>query len=104
MAYDFDHAGLVSARYAKPDYRLPIKTIQQRLYTGPCASPAVMAAAIERFKASRAQIEGLYVARQGLDGQYAEWARSYISDFYRTIEDPDRVKSGILRTCKKDGV
>ncbi len=103
MAYDFDHAGLVSTRYAKPDYRLPIKTVQERLYTGPCVAPSELAPAIERFRERRAAIEALYAPREGLDTKYVEWARRYIADFYRTIENPGAVKKEILATCRKDG-
>ena len=103
MAYDFDWSGLVSTKYAKPDYRLPIKTVQERLYTGPCVPPAALGPAIAKFKERRAEIEGLFVPREGLDGRYVEWARRYIVDFYRTIEDPGKVKNAILRTCNSEG-
>ena len=103
MAYDFDWSGIVSARYAKPKPDLPIKTVQDRIYTGPCIPPSALAQAIAKFKERRAEIEGLYVPREGLDAKYVQWARGYIADFYRTIDDPGRVKNAILRTCLAEG-
>lgn len=37
IPYDFDLAGLVNARYARPDPALRIKTVRQRLYRGLCS-------------------------------------------------------------------
>ena len=36
VPYDFDWTGLVSPRYARPDERLGISTVRQRLYRGFC--------------------------------------------------------------------
>src|SRR5690606_15633456 len=36
VPYDFDSAGMVDADYAAPHYRLPIKSVTERLYRGFC--------------------------------------------------------------------
>ena len=36
VPYDFDMTGLVSPPYAIPDKRLPIGSVKDRLYRGPC--------------------------------------------------------------------
>ena len=103
MAYDFDHAGIVSARYAKPDYRLPIKTVQERLYQGPCLDAEQLAPVFARFTAQRAAIEGVYAATPGLSDSYRKWARDYIGDFYATLGNPRRVRERIIEACPRDG-
>ena len=36
VAYDFDLSGMVHAPYAAPDPRLPLRSVTDRLYRGPC--------------------------------------------------------------------
>lgn len=103
MGYDFDHSGLVSARYAKPDYRLPIKTVQERLYQGPCLSAAELAPVFERFTGQRAAIESVYVTTPGLSDGYRKWAREYIGEFFGTIGNARRTRDRIIDACPKDG-
>ena len=103
LAYDFDHAGIVSARYAKPDRQLPIKTVQERLYQGPCVSADELAPVFARFTAQRAAIEGVYAGMAGLSDGYRKWVREYIGDFYATISNPRRVRERIVEACPRDG-
>lgn len=103
LAYDFDHAGIVSARYAKPDYRLPIKTVQERLYQGPCLTAEQLAPVFARFTAQRAAIEAVYSGVPGLSDGYRKWARDYIGDFFGTIGNSRRVRERIIEACPRDG-
>ncbi len=103
LAYDFDHAGIVSARYAKPDYRLPIKTVQERLYQGPCLNAEQLAPVFARFAAQRPAIEGVFATMPGLGSGYRRWAREYVEEFYATIGNPRRVRERIIEACPKDG-
>ena len=103
LAYDFDHAGIVSARYAKPDYRLPIKSVQDRLYQGPCLSEAELAPVLARFFAQRGAIEAVYADVPGLSGGYRKWAREYIGEFYATIGNPRRLRERVIDACPRDG-
>jgi hypothetical protein len=103
LAYDFDHAGIVSAGYAKPDYRLPIKSVQERLYQGPCVTAGDLAPVFARFVAQRSAIEALYAETPGLSAGYRRWARSYIADFFDTIGDSRKVRIRIIEACPRDG-
>ena len=40
VPYDFDYSGLVDAGYAVPGKNLPITSVRDRLYRGPCRTPA----------------------------------------------------------------
>ena len=103
LAYDFDHSGIVSARYAKPDYRLPIKSVQERLYQGPCLTAEQLAPVFARFTAQRPAIEAVYAGMTGLDDDYRKWVRGYIGDFYATIGNARRVRERIIDACPRDG-
>jgi hypothetical protein len=98
IAYDFDWSGLVFTRYAKPDPRLGIKTVQDRLYRGPCITPAEMASVIAKFTAQKPAIKALY-ARLPLDDGYRRRALDYQEEFFRIIADQRQVKRELIETC-----
>ena len=86
------------AGYAKPDPRLGIKTVQDRLYRGPCITPTDMAAVVAKFTAQKAAIKALY-ARLPLDDGYRRRALDYQDEFFRMIADPRQVKRELIETC-----
>ena len=98
MPYDFDWSGVVFARYAKPDPRLGIQTVQDRLFRGPCLTPAELAPVIAKFTEQKAAIEELY-ARLPLDDGYRRRALDYYDEFYRVIGDQRQVKRELIETC-----
>ena len=99
MAYDFDWAGLVDAPYARPDYRLPIKRVTDRLYRGGCHSPEELAAAISLFKAKKAEIYGSLTEIKGLTPMRLKTATDFLDEFYKMIDDPGEVKREFRRVC-----
>ena len=103
LAYDFDHAGIVSAAYANPDYRLPIKTVQERLYQGPCLTASALAPIFARFTAQREAIEATYAGTPGLSAGYRRWARGFVAEFFETIGDGRKVRDRIIEACPRDG-
>ena len=98
VPYDFDWSGAVFTRYAKPDPRLGIKTVQDRLYRGPCVTPAEMATVTAKFTAQKAAIKALYT-RLPLDDGYRRRALDYQDEFFRMIADPRQVKRELIETC-----
>ena len=98
VPYDFDWSGLVYARYAKPAPQLGIRTVQDRLYRGPCATEAEFAPILAKYQEKRAAIRELY-ARLPLDDGYRKRAMDYIDDFYRVIGDKRQVKREFIETC-----
>lgn len=99
VPYDLDWAGLVNAPYAKPDYRLPIRIVTQRLYRGACTTPEKLAPAIAVFNDKRPAIEVLVRSIPGLDQKSVSWSLEYIGEFYDVINDPSRLKREIGRSC-----
>lgn len=98
VPYDFDWSGAVFARYAKPDPRLGIPTVQDRLYRGPCLTPADLAPVLAKYNERRQDIKALY-ARLPVDDGYRRRATDYFDDFYRVIGDQRQVKRELIETC-----
>ncbi len=98
IPYDFDWAGVVYARYAKPAPQLGLKTVQDRLYRGPCFSAAELAPVLAKFAAARPAIGELY-ARLPLDDGYRRRAADYYKDFFEIIADQRQVRRELIDTC-----
>jgi hypothetical protein len=100
VPYDFDWSGVVYARYAKPHPTLGIRTVQERLFRGPCLTPADFAPVFAKFNAQREAIRDLY-ARLPLEDDYRRRAADYYKDFYDTIGNQGRVRREIIESCVK---
>jgi hypothetical protein len=99
VPYDFDWSGVVDARYAKPDVRLPIKSVRDRLYRGPCRTPQDLEPVLAKFRADREGIYQLYRTLPGLEPDRVKSALRYYDDFYRTIDEPALVKREFGLAC-----
>jgi hypothetical protein len=100
VPYDFDFSGLVSTPYAAPDARLPIRSVRERLWRGPCLSAAAIAPVLARFHAQRAAIVALYDSTSGLDRRYTREAVRYIEQFYEKARDPAQFAASIRNSCQ----
>jgi hypothetical protein len=102
VPYDFDWAGVVAARYAIPDPRLPITDVRQRVFRGFCRDEGVdEAGLIRRFNDQKGAIRALYEEMPGLDEGVRKRSLEYYEDFYRTLDDPRRYAREITRACLK---
>jgi len=100
MAYDFDWSGLVNAPYARPDYRLPIKRVIDRLYRGGCHTPDELAETVALFKAKKAEIYGTLTGIKELTPERAKEATQFLDDYFKMIDDPGQVKREFRRVCE----
>jgi Fe-S-cluster formation regulator IscX/YfhJ len=99
FAYDFDWTGIVSTEYARPDSRLPIRTVRQRLYRGGCLTEEQWKAVLGLFWEQRAAIAALYDAQADLTPRYVRDTHRYLDDFYEVIDDPGKVSKELIRRC-----
>jgi hypothetical protein len=99
VPYDFDWSGAVDTYYAVPDPRLPIKTVRERIYRGPCRTAEEMAPVFQQFVAKRDTIMALYRGLEGLDRDYVKETEKYFAEFYATIADPREWKRASERAC-----
>lgn len=86
--YDFDHAGIVNTRYARPAEQLNIESVRDRVYRGPTFSVAVLNRVFERFVALKPQFYALYENNPKLDATYIRETTRYLDEFYETITNP----------------
>ncbi len=100
IAFDFDWTGLVEARYAFPDHRLPIKHIRTRLYRGMCQSPDGLEQAIALFRERREAIETLWKTAPGLDDRSRQRTLDYFNEFYRTVENRGALTREMRGACR----
>jgi hypothetical protein len=101
VAYDFDFTGIVNTVYARPDPRLRIRTVRDRLYRGACLSPEHWLAVLAPFRERKAAIYALYERQPGLSPGYVRSTHRYLDDFYRVIGDSARLSSELIRRCRE---
>ena len=101
IAYDFDFAGAVNARYATPDPSLNLQSVRQRLFRGLCSDPAEYAKVFALFNQKKPEIYALYSDSVGklMDHGAVRSTLSYFDEFYETINDRRSAKYAILESC-----
>lgn len=101
VAYDFDFAGAVDARYATVDPRLAVRRVRDRLYRGYCVPPEIYPRVFARFNAQRDSIYALYADAIGklLGDDTVKETLAYFDEFYKIINDPKTAKSEIIDQC-----
>jgi hypothetical protein len=98
VPFDFDHAGIVDADYAKPDERLGIRSVRERLYRGFCAANGYVDETIAAFNAARPAIEALLEERP-LAPETRAAAASYLAESYDILNHEHEKQRQILDRC-----
>lgn len=99
VPYDFDYAGIINTEYAAPHKSLPINRVTTRLYRGFCWHNDALADSIELFNRKRQDIEAAFLPPELSRGK-ARRVRSYLEQFYETINDPQELKEQLLDHCR----
>lgn len=102
VAYDWDWVGLVNTRYSRPDYRLPIKSVTERYYMGPCYTQEQWSPTVTRFLASRSAVDSVWASIPNLQDNKRLQATRYLGDFWKVLENP-REFSSLTRSCRPEG-
>lgn len=104
VPYDFDHAGIVSAPYAKPAEQLQLSSVRERRYRGYCLTDLnLLRPYVEQFQQQKDKINSLYETASYLDASNKKAALKYIDDFYRVIADEAKWKKEFAYPCDKNG-
>ena len=104
VPYDFDHAGIVNAPYAKPAEELLLSGVRERKYRGYCITDMKdFDESIAFFNRIKNEVYGLYNNCTLLDEKYKNATIKYLDDFYTTINNADAVKKEFGYPCKKNG-
>lgn len=100
IPFDFDWSGVANAPYAKPDYRLKIRTVRERLYRGYCRPVEELEPVFALFNQKKDEIYALYQTQEGLTEETRRKALEYFDEFYKTINDPKAVEREFIRSCR----
>jgi hypothetical protein len=102
IAYDFDFAGAVNARYAVPDAKLNLPNVRQRLFRGYCADADSYARVVSLFLEKKPEIYALYSDEIGklMDRRTVKETLRYFDEFYKTISDPRSARRSITESCR----
>jgi len=101
IAYDFDFAGAVNARYAVPDARLNLRSVRQRVFRGYCTDADSYDRVFALFKEKKPAIYALYSDEIGklMDRTTVRETLRYFDEFYETINDRRYAKRSIIESC-----
>lgn len=85
VAYDFDFSGLVDAAYAKPDPRMPIKSVRERLYRGMCRTADQMTPTLNRVLAAKDAITEAFSTLPDLDPKRLKDVLAYLDQGFKRM-------------------
>lgn len=103
VPYDFDHAGIVRAPYAKPAEELQMRSTLQRRYRGYCLEDLEnFRNVIAKYDILKDDIYGLYSSSSLLDEKYVQKTIKYLDEFYATLHDPKKLSKEFQYPCQKN--
>jgi len=104
VPYDFDHAGVVGAPYAKPAEELHMNSVRERRYRGYCIPDMKrFDDVIAFYNHLRTDIYKLYADCPLLDIKYVKATTLYFDEFYNTINNPVALQKEFSYPCDKNG-
>jgi hypothetical protein len=99
IPYDFDHAGLIDAPYAKPNPQFKTRSVKTRVYRGRCNYNELMPDTLAYFLEKRAEIEATVDEIEGLDKGNRKEVDRYLEQFFDVISDPKKTDRQLIRKC-----
>jgi hypothetical protein len=104
VPYDFDHAGIVNASYARPAEELKLYSIRQRRYRGYCMpDTGEFKNTFHLFNQLKPGFYNLYSQNSMLDEKYKKSTINFLDDFFETINNPEESQSEFTYPCDKYG-
>lgn len=100
VPYDFDFAGIVNTPYALPGPTTKIRNVRTRAYRGFCRPMDILETTLAQFREKRTAIYELYRQQTGFNKATRTRTLKYIDAFYKTIDDPRRLKRKINLACR----
>lgn len=93
VPYDFDRAGIVNARYAKPDPSLRLRNVTVRRYRGYCMPGGGTPDALRAVKDHRTEIYQVVSALETSTSRELDHVSAYLESFFEAASD----EAGLLR-------
>jgi len=104
VPYDFDHAGIVNAPYAKPAEALLLISVKERRYRGFCLEELEQfEPVIALYLQLKPDIYRLYEDSELLDEKYKKSTRKFLDQFYDIISNPKKWRREFAYPCDPRG-
>lgn len=104
VPYDFDHAGIVRAPYAKPAPELKMNSTLLRRYRGYCMPDMdQFTAVLETFNQLKEDFYAVYRGNSLLSSSYQNQTLKFLDQFYETINDPKKAQEAFSYPCDRSG-
>jgi len=104
VPYDFDHAGIVRAPYAKPAPELQMSSVRERRYRGYCIEDmSEFDSVFALFNELKDDFYRVYTECPLLDQKYIKNTIKFLDDFYKTINNPKAVAKAFSYPCDERG-
>ena len=104
VPYDWDYSGLAESGYAAVGRGLPITSVYDRLYRGPCRTVAQWQPYVDKMKAAKSELLGVFDAVTGLSQGYRRSAKGYLEQFFKTLDNQYNFKKELIDPCVKVGI
>jgi hypothetical protein len=104
VPYDFDYSGLADSGYGAVAQSLPIASVRDRLYRGPCRTTAEWQPHLDKVLAAKPDVLAVLDSVEGLRASYRRSAKGYLEQFYKTITQPRLLKRELIDPCVKVGM
>ena len=91
---------MVNADYAVPPKSLPIKTVRERYYLGPCCESNEFNKALEVLKSKKSEIYSVVEAFPYLRSKEKENIIKYFDSFYNLIDNPQSLMEMATTNCQ----
>jgi hypothetical protein len=103
VPYDFDHAGIVEAPYAKPADELLMTSTRERRYRGYCIPDMTRFNDVfAHFNHLKKEIYDIF-ANPLLEPGYVKSTTKFLDEFYETINNAKAAKAAFGYPCDKNG-
>ena len=99
VPYDFDFSGLVGTHYAIPDPKIPIESIFQRIYRGPCEELDTILPVLELFISKKPEIYSLISDFEYLEQKERAKILRYFDKFYKTLNSDNKIHREFILKC-----
>ena len=104
VPYDFDHAGIVNAPYARPAEELLMNSVQERRYRGYCMPDVKdFEVTIVLYNKLKKDIYDLFTNCKYLDAKSLKATIKFLDGFYETINNPKAWQKDFAYPCDKNG-
>lgn len=99
VPYDFDQAGLVNARYAKPAREVGIRSVRTRRYRGYCIDGMDEGVGIAAIEARKQDILELVAGLPAANAKVLESRMDYLQEYFDASRNPGELAADFRKRC-----